>query len=337
MNKSQSRDWVRVMICALFIFYFPMAPGAPAPQAIDPSAPLFKDGGVAWNQDISTASLDPSSSSIISWLNANGGWGLGSLRVDFSLNVLQADSSTPLVSIAQSPGYFIPDCDDGLTQFPLPTGGAAEGSTDYSCSNGDCHVLVVDHNTGYLYESFGSNLNARSFSTLCAIRWNLNKTYSTSLRGDQCTSADAGGLPIAALTFSADEIAAGEIRHALRFILPGNRIEARVFVHPATHAGASSGPAQAVPYGARFRLKATTDLSALKPAAKIVAHALQRYGMILTDSGNIAFTAANDAYTVHKWSEVDFQALDLIRLQVTDFEMVDGGARIPLTYDCVRN
>jgi hypothetical protein len=334
MNSHKSRAWIQVVMCALF---FLARSSSGLGQTIDPKAPLFKDSGLAWNQDISKASLDPQSSLIIGWLNANGGWGPRSLRVDFSLNVLQADASTPFVSIARSANYLSPDCDDGLTQFPLPKGGAAEGSADYSCSDGDCHVLVVDRKAGYLYESYGSNLNGGSLSTVCAIRWNLNKTYSPSLRGDQCVSADVGGLPIAALTFSADEIAAGEIRHALRFALPNNRIASRVFVHPATHAGGSSGPSQAVPYGARFRLKATTDLSALKPSAKIVAKALQTYGMILTDGGNIPLTAVNDAFTVHKWSEVAFQTFDLIGLKVTDFEMIDGRPRIALTNNCVRS
>ena len=79
--------------------------------------------------------------------------------------------------------------------------------------------------------------------------WDLNRVYPASGRGEQCTSADAAGLPIAPLLFNADEIAAGNINHAIRFILPNPRMRADVYVHPATHAGAPRGPVDAPPYG----------------------------------------------------------------------------------------
>jgi serine/threonine-protein kinase len=64
---------------------------------------------------------------------------------------------------------------------------------------------------------------------------------------------------------------------------------------------------------------------------------MQKYGMFLADGGNIALTAQNDADTKAKYADVDFGPHDLRTLQVTDFEVVDGGKRIPLTFDCVRN
>ena len=68
--------------------------------------------------------------------------------------------------------------------------------------------------------------------------WDLNKSYPDNLRGDQCTSADAAGFPDQPpLTPTADEVASGAVNHALRFILPNDRMKADVYVHPATHAG----------------------------------------------------------------------------------------------------
>jgi hypothetical protein len=132
-------------------------------------------------------------------------------------------------------------------------------------------------------------------------------------------------------------LAAGRIQHAIRFILPNERMRANVFVHPATHAGGPDGPSSAPPYGAHFRLKASYDLSQLTPAAQVVARAMQRYGMFLADGGNIALTAQNDLDTKAKYADLDFDTRSLQTLKVTDFEVVDGGKRIPLTYDCVRN
>ncbi|MBW6493726.1 MAG: hypothetical protein K0B16_04070, partial [Burkholderiaceae bacterium] len=79
------------------------------------------------------------------------------------------------------------------------------------------------------------------------------------------------------------------------------------------------------------------EIAALKPAARVVARAMQKYGMLLADGGDIALTAASDRFTKHKWSEVGFGPRDLATLRVSDFEMIEAGARIPLTYDCVRN
>jgi len=148
------------------------------------------------------------------------------------------------------------------------------------------------------------------------------------MRGDYCTSADAAGLPIAAHLFSADEVKAGSIEHAIRFILPNALMRANTYVHPATHStGATAGGASAPPYGARLRLKASKDISGLSAGAQVVARALQRYGMILSDGGNLTFTGMADDYTTAKWSEVGLSAQDLKPLVWSDFEMVDGGQR----------
>jgi serine/threonine-protein kinase len=89
--------------------------------------------------------------------------------------------------------------------------------------------------------------------------------------------------------------------------------------------------------GAHLRLKASYDLSQLTPAAQVVARAMQKYGMFLSDGGNIALTAQDDADTKAKYSDMDFTPRDLSDLKVTDFEVVEGGAPIRLTDDCVRN
>ena len=167
--------------------------------------------------------------------------------------------------------------------------------------------------------------------------WDLSRVYPPSGRGDQCTSADAAGFPIAPLLFNADELAKGSINHALRFLLPTERIRAHVFVHPATYAGSPSGPVSAPPMGVRFRLKASYDLSELTPAAQIVARAMQKYGMFLSDAGGIDITSQSDKDTEAKYADLGFDTHSLWPLKVTDFEVVDLGTPIRLTDDCVRN
>lgn len=108
-------------------------------------------------------------------------------------------------------------------------------------------------------------------------------------------------------------------------------------MHPATHAGAPRGPLNAPPMGAHFRLKADFNLSNLSPAARVVARAMQKYGMYLSDGGNIALTAQSDADTQAKYADLDFGPHDLQALKVTDFEVLDLGKPIQITDDCERN
>jgi serine/threonine-protein kinase len=293
-----------------------------------------------WSQDISKAALDSQSATIISWLSDAGGWGNGNkMQVDFSFTILRMDATTPMLTFVKNSGYYSPDCDK-ITTFPVPIGGAIEGFDDYTCSGGeDCHLLVVDSINHKLYESYQSSVSSNQLHSTCGVIWDMTKVYPASGRGEHCTSTDAAGFPVAPLLFTADELKAGAINHAIRFILPNARITKGLYVHPATHTGGPTGPATAVPYGAHFRLKANYDVSKLKPAAQVVARAMQKYGMFLSDGGNIALTAADDRFTTAKYKDVGFNPQDLSDLNVTDFEMVDGGARISdnNNTDCVRN
>jgi serine/threonine-protein kinase len=302
-------------------------------------SPAYFPPGAAWTQDVSHASLDPQSGAIIAWLADAGGWGNNNrMQVDFSTRVLQANATTPQVPFRKGSGFYSADS-DVISTFPLPAGGGIEGQLGYRCAidQNDCHLIVADRGHGKLYEAYKANYEENALSAVFVAVWDLNRVYPPSGRGDQCTSADAAGFPIAPLLFNADELAAGSINHAIRFILPNPRIRAHVYVHPATHAGAPRGPITAPPMGARLRLKASFDMSKLTPAAQVVARAMQKYGMFLSDGGNIALTAQNDADTKAKYADMDFGSRDLVDLKVTDFEVVDMGTPIRLTNNCVRN
>ena len=303
-------------------------------EHIVPPAPYFPPGAV-WTQDVSHAPVDPQSSTMIAWLADAGGWGHGRMQIDFGIRVLQASPSTPKVPFHKGGDWMGADSDK-ISEFPLPVGGGIEGQPGYQCDidNNDCHLIVVDRSQSKLYEAYQANYANGALTANGIAVWNLNRVYPASGRGDQCSSTDAAGFPIAPLLFNADELASGSINHAIRFILPNPRIRAGVYVHPATHAGAPHGPDSAPPYGAHFRLKASYDASQLSPAAQVVARAMQKYGMFLSDGGNIALTAQSDADTTAKYADVNFGPHDLQALKVTDFEILDLGKPIRLTDDC---
>lgn len=304
-----------------------------------PSAPLqyFPPGSI-WTQDITNAPVDPRSDEIIDWLASNGGWGRGKMQIDFTIRVLEATGQTSYAPFRPSSRWMRADS-DLVPQVPLPDRGGMEASKDYKCpvEEQDCHYIAVDRTHGKLYEAWRATYTGRNITADTLAVWDLNRAYPPSGRGDQCTSADAAGYPIAPLLFSADELAYGSINHAVRFILPNARIRAGVFVHPATHAGSPSGPDSAPPYGAHLRLKREFELSRLSAPAQVVARAMQTYGMYLADGGNIALTAQSDQDTATKYEDLDFGPHDLAALKVTDFEVLELGPPVALTYDCRRN
>ncbi len=298
------------------------------PAAVGPyfTQPMFFD------RDVSATAKASTSARTIAALRAEGGWGNGdTIQIDFSIDVLHADASTPMRSFATTGDFYAPDCDD--VPMPVPVGGNVEGEDGYACTqDGDCH-LIVDAGDK-LYEMWRANITDQFYGGCLAV-WNTKQTYTDALRGDQCTSADAAGFPIAPLLFTADEVAAGSIDHAIRFVLPNNRV-VRGFVKPATHATNTSGTSNAPAYGVHFRLRADYPVDSLpSEGAKVVARAMQKYGMYHADGGNIALTAQSDRHTTHKWDGL-LAPQDLAGLRVEDFEVIDHGGMITLTNDCAR-
>ncbi|TMQ19231.1 MAG: hypothetical protein E6J90_18540 [Deltaproteobacteria bacterium] len=302
-------------------------------SAVTASAGPYFTTPMFFNTDVSTLPKAASSATIISALAAAGGWGNGKMQIDFALDVLTANSSTPKRTFTPTGDFFSPDCDQ--TSVPVPAAGNLEDETGYACTgDGDCHLLVFDTDAGKLYEMWRANITT-TFQGGCLAVWSTRATYSSTLRGDQCTSADAAGFPMSPLLFTADEVRAGHIDHAIRFILPNNRVK-RGYVRPATHATSTTGGSNAPSYGVHLRLRADYPISSLPSGAQVVARAMQKYGMYHADGGNIALTAQSDRHTTAKWSGL-LGANDLAALKVTDFEVIDHGAPIALTSDCVRS
>jgi len=313
-------------------------PGSGSGSGSDPgtppgSGPYFADP-MFFDQDVSALPKSASSDSMISALSAAGGWGNSNkMQIDFGIDVLTADASTPMRSFTPNGDFYSPDCDH--VDMPVPANGNVEGETGYACvGDGDCHLIVHDPVHSKLYEMWRADITS-TFSGGCLAVWDTAQSYTDTLRGDQCTSADAAGFPIAPLLFSADEVAAGHIDHAIRFILPNNRVK-RGYTRPATHGTATSGATNAPPYGVHFRLRADYPIDTLPTeGARVVARAMQKYGMYHADGGNIALTAQSDRHTTAKWAGL-LDARDLQALKVTDFEVIDHGSMITLTYDCNR-
>jgi hypothetical protein len=193
--------------------------------------------------------------------------------------------------------------------YAIPLDAPIEGGAQ---SSGDRHALAVDTDNCVLYELYAAYPQAASWSAGAGAIFNL---LSNALRPSGWTSTDAAGLPIFPGLMRYDEIAAGEIRHAIRFTVPQTQ---RAFVWPARHYASSLTGTQYPPMGARFRLRAGFDISGFSAANQVILRALKKYGMILADNGSAWYiSGAPDS----RWNNDDLHNLGTIH--GSDFEAVD--------------
>jgi hypothetical protein len=271
--------------------------------------PVFPSDN-AWNQDISATPVRGDSAQIITTIQSIGG---KALHPDFGSNpdygipysVVPADQ--PLVPIVYD--AYGDESDPG--PFPIPLLAPVEGG---SASSGDRHVLVVQQGTCHLFELYNSHRSGAGWTADSGANWNLT---TGALRPIGWTSADAAGLPILPGLVRYDEVAAGAIRHAIRVTFSSTQ---RGFVLPATHFASSDGNPHLPAMGMRLRLRADYDISHLTGESRVIAVAMQHYGLIVADNGsNWYFQGGSDP----RWNDDDLNQLKGI--PGTAFEVVDTG------------
>jgi hypothetical protein len=267
-----------------------------------------------WNQDISSASVDPNSANYINFIGTTV-----SVHPDFGSGEYQGSYigiPYSVVDSSQSPVNIIfnaygDESDPG--PMPIPATANIEGYPNPG--NGDRHVLVLDNNNCWLYELYGSTVNTDgSWNAGSAAVWDLQNYTQRPLTW---TSADAAGLPIFPGLIRYDEVAAGQIAHAIRFTLQHSNAS---YVLPATHWASNSSAQYAAPMGMRLRLKATFDISTFSATNQVILKALQQYGMIMADNGSSMYiSGAPDP----RWDNNDLHNLGT--LTASDFEVVALG------------
>src|SRR5262249_57189462 len=126
---------------------------------------------------------------------------------------------------------------------------------------------------------------------------------ATAFRPAAWPGPDAAGLPIFPGLVRYDEVAAGAINHAIRFTVPQTQ---RAFLWPARHYASTLTGTQYPPMGARFRLKATYDISGFSAANQVILRAMKKYGMLLADNGSAwVISGAPDS----RWNNDDLHLL----------------------------
>jgi hypothetical protein len=123
-------------------------------------------------------------------------------------------------------------------------------------------------------------------------------------------------LPIFPGLIRYDEVAAGQINHAIRFTLPQSRA---AIVPPASHWASNTSDSNAAPMGMRMRLKAGYDISGFPPSVQVILTALKKYGMIMADNGSAMYVSGvpDDRWNnndLHTLSQVPASAFDVVEM-----------------------
>jgi hypothetical protein len=272
--------------------------------------PIFpKDN--PWNTDISGLPVHANSAAYIASIGAGG-----HLHPDFGTFWDGHPSGIPFVVVggdqAKVPVTFQYPDESDPGPYPIPPTAPIEGGRD---AEGDRHVLVLDRDHKKLYETWDSHPQPDgSWKVGSGAIFDLT---TNALRPEGWTSADAAGLPILPGLVRYDEVAAGEVCHAIRFTC---QVTQRAYIHPATHWASRRTEANLPPMGLRLRLKADYDISSFPKSAQVILTALKQYGLILADNGSNWFmTGAHDP----RWNDDELNTLK--RVPGSAFEAVDTG------------
>jgi hypothetical protein len=263
-----------------------------------------------WNVPIDTLPVDPKSPVYIK--------GIGSsthLRADFGEQGLPYN----VVDNTQAKHTVIfthPEISDQVP-YPIPDNpfmeleGAPENCTD---TGEDCHVLIVNRDTNYLYELF--LVKKYPNATWTAFSGAVHNLSSYTLRPEGWGAADAAGLPILPGLVKYEEVNTGVINHAIRFALVNTNAS---HIWPAIASSSDLDTGSFPPMGQRFRLKSSFDTSGYPYQSRVILEALKKYGMILADNGmsDIAISGTPDT----RWDEVDLYTLRSVK--ASDFEAVN--------------
>jgi hypothetical protein len=271
-----------------------------------------------WNTRVDNLPLHPSSTA---WVNSIGA--ATRLHPDccnvigepYGFSPTAVPGTQPLVPITYYAGSPANESDPG--PFPIPPALALgrHAGTD------DREVVVVDASACALYELYGAPVSGgSSWIADSSAKWDLR---SNALRPEGHVSADRAGLPMLPGLLRWQEVAAGEVGHAIRFTASNiwGRIAATgamKYLWPARHGVGTNTDETLPPLGARFRLKASFDIGGFDARTQVILRAFKKYGIVLSSGGGNWYLQGDDDAA---WPD---SVVDELRSVIGDnFEAVD--------------
>ena len=261
-----------------------------------------------WNVPIDTMPVDASSADYINTMGFDDHVHLlfGSAFPGMPYNVVDSTQAKQYVS------FEYPKLADNVP-YPIPDNPLMENTDDPDSCTGDCHMLILDRDTNFLYELWAAERQPDGTWTA-----GHGAAFDLSDYSLKSTGADASFMPMLPGLLRYDEVASGSITHALRFATPETRYD---YIWPARSIGSLDPNPARPPFGQRFRLKESFDTSGYGSQAKVILEGLKKYGMILSDNAmptdRWIISGAGDS----RWDQAQLDSL--ANIHGSDFEAID--------------
>ncbi len=267
-----------------------------------------------------------------------------------ALHINLKDWSIPVyfIDADQTPRHDVGDSRPGIygngfefpRSIPIPDGAVASPPVGDDSDNHLCIVDKVKHLEWGMWAA-RQDKTGRWFTGLGAVTdlagTGVAPPWFAAPRELDSHRARASGFPLIAGLILVDEIKAGRIDHALVFAY--DHCRTGLFIPPASTAQVAQLDAvdtRGIPMGGRIQLDPAWDVehSALSPAGKIIARALQEYGAYCGDyAGANVIYAENSPAAVQAWAGI-LQSQDLESVFTPEvirrhFRVLDMGSMLP--------
>ncbi len=217
------------------------------------------------------AVVDPHSNQMIQALVAQAQQGFVLAVKEWTVPVYFADAQMPRVDVKLTAGWAPKKW---LRDVPIPEWAEPDPEADG-------HMVVVDTSAGCVYDFWKMRATSRGWKAA----WGNALPLDSEGIFPKGLSARGSGFELMQGVVWPWELTQGAIEHALIFSFDHTRAGGPV--PPATESDGTTDAIWAIPEGARLQLDPDLDLDSLglTDYERVLARALQRYGMICADDG----------------------------------------------------
>ncbi len=237
-------------------------------------------------------SLDPNSGAIVANLNQqlHDYYGHASLNTSsYSAPIYTVPADQPKINMTWNncqnhPGGLDPGFAKVLQGVPVPTGAVPSEGTD-----ADIVIWQPSTDTEWEFWKMAKDASTGAWSACWGGR--TDNVSQSSGFFPYPYGVSASGASFLADLIRISELQSGQINHAIDLSVPKPR---STFSWPATRTDGTNGNPNDPAQGERFRLDPTFDTSTLPPGERMIAVAMQKYGVIVTDSSALVTVQAED-------------------------------------------
>jgi hypothetical protein len=283
---------------------------------LDPPYLAFSDVS-EWNNPLPTgAPVDPASDAFISELKSFDPHGIHPRLVDtaWAEPIYWAANGDPEYTVS---GFSFP------IRIPANASPAATR---------DSQLTVFDVGRGYVMKLHRADFDGTGWTATGGSLYYLasNGLIGRLPESDDVRNHGHRGFPPAIHAVRWDEVQAGEIAHVVKVAI---RQTAPEHVYPAGGDERGNG---IIPEGAMLRIRPSIDLASrgLSDAARVIATAMQRYGMVVGDQSGVPFALKLENLSVEgkqeRWSDVEIGNDSLSAISFDDLECIRLGYHRPV-------